>query len=125
MGVQVETANGMPDGLKWFFAVALMAAAIGGFYYWPEQPLLLRVVGLLLAGGISVAVILRTEQGRTAWGVVKESRAEVRKVVWPTRKETLQTTLIVIVMVAVIAIMLWAVDGLLAFIMRQLLGREG
>jgi preprotein translocase subunit SecE len=54
---------------------------------------------------------------------MRESRTELRKIVWPTRNETLQTTLIVIAMVALVAIILWMLDGMLAWIMRLLLGQ--
>nr|VFK67347.1 MAG: preprotein translocase subunit SecE [Candidatus Kentron sp. UNK]VFK72694.1 MAG: preprotein translocase subunit SecE [Candidatus Kentron sp. UNK] len=113
----------IPDGIKWFFGVVILVAAISGFYYWSDQSGLLRVIGLLVAFGIVGAIILRTEQGRFAWNAVKEARMEVRKVIWPSRKETVQTTMIVVSVVFVMAIILWALDGLLGFIMRYLLGQ--
>nr|VFJ70238.1 MAG: protein translocase subunit secE/sec61 gamma [Candidatus Kentron sp. FW] len=100
-----------------------LVMAIGGFYYWSEWPWLLRLIGLLGAFGLVGAIILQTTQGQLAWNTVKEARMEVRKVVWPTRKETMQTTMIVISVVFVMAIMLWALDGLLGLIMRHLLGQ--
>ena len=125
MGAGVETTTGMPDGLKWSAVIVLMGAALTGFYYYPEQSLLLRVIGLLVVVGVSLAIVLQTEKGRVGWGFVRDARTEVRKVVWPTRKETVQTTLLVMAMVTLVAIFLWMLDGLLAWIVRMLLGTGG
>ncbi len=115
----------MADNLKWTLVVALLAGALGAFYYFADESLLLRVIGLVAVTGIAVAIALQTAKGRLAWSMVGEARLEVRKVVWPTRKETIQTTGIVIAMVAVMALLLWALDGLLGYLMRQLLGHGG
>lgn len=111
--------------MKWALVVLLLAGGVGGFYHFADQSLLLRVVGLIVVAGIVVAIALQTAKGRLAWSMVGEARMEVRKVVWPTRKETAQTTGIVIAMVAVVALFLWGLDGLLGYLMRQLLGHGG
>jgi len=115
----------MADSIKFIFAGLLTAAAVGGFYAFPDQSLLLRVIGLLVAAGIVTAILLQTAVGRRAWAFVGEARNEVRKVVWPTRKETVQTTLVVIAMVVVIAILLWFVDVFLMWAVRLLTGQGG
>jgi preprotein translocase subunit SecE len=125
VGTRLETANGMQDGIKWFFAITLLVGGVGGFYYYADQSLLLRVIGLLLAAGVCAAILLQTDQGRNAWRMAQDARTEVRKVVWPTRKETVQTTGIVIAMVSVVAVILWLFDSLLGFILRQFLGHGG
>jgi preprotein translocase subunit SecE len=125
MGVSVETSNGMPDQVKWLTAAALLAGAVVAFYYFGDRSLLLRVIGLIVVGGIAAAVAFQTDKGREAWEFMRDSRIELRKVVWPTRKETMQTTLIVIAVVALTAVMLWLLDGLLAWIVRLLLGQGG
>jgi len=125
MGVSVETNSGIPDQLKWSTVAVLLAGAVVAFYYFGDQSLLLRVIGLIVVGGIAAAVAFQTERGREAWEFMRESRTELRKVVWPTRKETLQTTLIVIAVVALTAVILWIFDGLLAWIVRLLLGQGG
>ncbi len=125
MGVRIDTASGMADGIKWFVAIALIVGAIGAFYYYGEESLLLRVIGLVVVVGVSGAIALQTEKGRTAWRTVQDARTEVRKVVWPTRKETVQTTGVVIVMVSVMALILWGFDSLLGLLMRQFLGHGG
>ncbi len=110
------------DGLKWALALLLLSGAIGAFYYFADQSLLLRVIGLLIAGGFSAAIMLQTGKGRIAWEFMQEARTEVRKVVWPTRKETVQTTLIVIAMVTIVAIFLWLLDMFLAWGIRSFIG---
>lgn len=121
----VEPTGGAADTGKWVLVVALVLGALAGFYYWSEQSQLLRVVGLLAALGIAGYIAFTTERGRFAWDFLKESRTEVRKVVWPTRQETTQTTLIVLAMVMVVALFLWLLDSVLGWIVRLLLGRGG
>jgi preprotein translocase subunit SecE len=115
----------MLDATKWFAALALVAAAVAGFYAFADYSLLLRVSALLLAGGLALVILAQTEKGSLAWGVVREARAEVRKVVWPTRKETVQTTAVVIAMVSLVAVILWGLDGVLGFVVRRLLEHGG
>ena len=113
------------DPVKWVGAFAILAAGIAGFYYWSDESLLLRVIGLLALGALSLFIAVQTEKGRSAWDFVREAHTEVRKVVWPTRKETTQMTLIVIAMVALVAVILWVLDGILAWLVRLLLGTGG
>ncbi len=117
--------GGIPDNLKWIAASALLIAGISAFYYFGEQSLLLRVIGLLILIAVVTAVVLQTEKGRIGWEFVRDARTEVRKVVWPTRRETLQTTGIVIVMVGLVAVMLWMLDTFLGWLVRILLGQGG
>jgi preprotein translocase subunit SecE len=86
---------------------------------------LLRVVGLLLAIALSVVIAVQTERGRFLWDFMRDSRTEVRKVVWPTRQETIQTTLIVMAVVAVMAVIMWALDSFLGFLVSLLLEQGG
>jgi len=125
MGARVETAGKMQDTLKWLFVTLLLGAAVTAFYYYGEESLLLRVIALLIVAGVAASIAFTTEKGRAAWEFMRESRTELRKVVWPTRKETTQTTLVVIGVVALVAIFLWMVDGILSWIVRLLLGHGG
>jgi preprotein translocase subunit SecE len=115
----------MADKLKLLTALAVIIAAIGGFYYYADVSLLLRVLAMLVAVGIAVAVVMQTAIGQQAWAYVGDARTEVRKVVWPTRKETVQTTLIVMVMVLVVATLLWIFDMGLASAVKMLTGQGG
>jgi len=123
MASRLETAGRWQDGLKWAVVAGLLGIGVGAFYYFGGESLLLRVIGLLIIGGAAAAVAFTTEKGRSTWEFMRDSRTELRKVVWPTRKETTQTTLVVIGVVALVAVILWSIDGILGWIVRQLLGQ--
>ena len=115
----------MSDKLKLGLAVLVLAAGIGAFYYFSELSAFVRVLGVLVAGGVAVAVALQTETGRGVRDFVLESRGEVRKVVWPTRAETVQATLVVMGMVVVMAILMWFLDAVLLWAVRLLTEPRG
>ena len=125
MGAKLEIVEAVPDSAKWLLAAGLLLAGVGAFHYYEDQSLLFRVIGLLIIVIIAAAVASQTEKGRIAWEFVRDARTEVRKVVWPTRRETLQTTGIVIVAVSLVALMLWMLDSLLGWLVRLLLGQGG
>lgn len=125
MNSNVETTGMKLDTLKLGLALLIALAALVGFYFYADQSLLYRVVGLLTAAGISVAIALQTEKGRHIWGYFHDAQIEVRKVVWPTRQETIQTTLIVIIMVVIVAIILWLLDMFLGWSIGLLMGHGG
>ena len=125
MSVKAEPqtqANGAStqDKVKWAAAILLLVAGLAGFYYYAERSLLLAWVGVLVATALAVALAYRTERGREIAGFLKEAQIEVRKVVWPTRAETMQTTLAVLVVVVVIGVGLWLLDLFLGWLVQQL-----
>jgi preprotein translocase subunit SecE len=122
MTTQVETPDTRLDWLKWAASLALVASGLVAFYYFEGHSLLLRVVGLLVVLGVAGAILLKTGVGRSAADFVGEARVEVRKVVWPTRKETVQTTSLIIAMVTLFAVLLWLLDMMLAWGVRALIG---
>jgi len=115
----------MADKLKFLAAIAVIAAAISGYYYYADESMLLRILAILAALGVSVAIMMQTATGRDAWAFIGGARNEVRKVVWPTRKETVQTTMIVMAMVLLIAIILSGFDWLLSSAVKMLTGQGG
>jgi preprotein translocase subunit SecE len=115
----------MADKIKFVVAALVISGALAAFYYYGHESLLLRVLGLLAATGIAATVFFQTSAGRQTLAYLGEARTEVRKVVWPSRKETVQGTLAVIAMVIVIAVILWIFDSILAWIVRTLVGRGG
>ncbi|MEA3274958.1 MAG: preprotein translocase subunit SecE [Pseudomonadota bacterium] len=125
MNAQAEAGGTGLDTVKLVAAAILLIAGIYGFYHFDAYSTLLRVIGLLAIGGVAAAVALQTEQGRRLWQFAGDSRNEVRKVVWPTRQETLQTTLVVIVMVLILGIVLWLFDTVLMGVLRFLTGQGG
>ncbi len=122
MNSNVETTSGKLDTLKLGLALLILIAALVGFYFYADEALLYRVIGLLTAVGISVGIALQTDKGREVWGYFHDAQIEVRKVVWPTRKETVNTTLLVIGMVIIVAIILWLLDMFLGWSIGMLMG---
>jgi len=112
------------DTVKLVVALLIAVAAMAAFYIYPEQSMLLRVGGLLLGGGVAVAIALQTGKGRNTWGFFHGAQIEVRKVVWPTRQETVQTTLLVILVVILLSIILFFLDWGLAQTIGLLMGQR-
>jgi preprotein translocase subunit SecE len=110
----------MADKLKVALALALVAAGVVGFYLLSEQALVLRVLSVLAGLGAAVAVASQSEPGRRFVGFARESVTETKKVVWPSRKETVQTTGMVFAFVVVMAIFLWLTDKSLEWVLYDL-----
>ena len=122
MDSKTESQGSKSDLIRLVAAFSLVAVAIAGFYYYADQSLLLRVVGLLIATGIAVFIAFKTGQGHQLWQFFRDAQIEVRKVVWPTRDETVKATFFVLVMVLVVAVFLWLLDLLLGSIVKTLTG---
>ncbi|AHK79757.1 preprotein translocase subunit SecE [Ectothiorhodospira haloalkaliphila] len=107
------------DTVKLLAAVGLLVAGVTGFYWFADQSTLLRVLGLLAFAAVSVGIIFTTAKGRTLAAFLTDARTEVRKMVWPSRTETLQTALVVIAITILVAIFLWLIDMLLGWSIRE------
>jgi preprotein translocase subunit SecE len=125
MNSSAEAGGAGLDIAKLAGAALLLVGGLFAFYYFAEWYVLLRVFLLLAIGGAAVAVAFQTQPGRQLWQFVSDARMEVRKVVWPTRQETIQTTLVVMAMVVVLGIVLWLFDMILMGILRFLTGHGG
>ncbi len=124
MSSETENTGSGFDTALLFLALGVLAASITGFYYFQDQANdLVRVLGMLAGGALAIVIAMQTGIGRTAWGYIQGSRIELRRVVWPTRKETLQTTLMIMVVVLILALFLWGLDALLLWAMKLLTGR--
>ncbi len=122
----VTEANTSTDYAKWAIAIGLLVLGIFGFYHYSEeQPAVVRVLGMLVLFGLAAYTAFQTQKGVSTWGFLKDARTEVRKVVWPTRQETLQTTLAVVVMVIITGILLWLLDMFLLWAVQILTGQGG
>lgn len=110
------------DGLKWGVVALLLIAAIGGNYYFGQESVLLRAVGVVVAVAVAGLIAMQTLKGRTAVSFAKESRTEVRKVVWPTRQEAIQTTGIVLVVTLLMSLLLWGLDSVLFWLVGLVTG---
>ncbi len=113
------------DWLKWLVAILLFIAGLVANYYYNSQPWPLRLLGWLALLGIIGALAFQTRIGKQALEFVRESRMELRKVYWPTRQETIQTTMVVAAMVVVLALILWGIDGILMWLIGWLTGQRG
>jgi len=132
MNTQAEPAASVSDIVKQAFSVLFVVAGVAAFYYFStdhsyfkEVRLLYRVLGLVVVVLIALGLMLTTDLGRTVWNFVLESKQEVRKVVWPTREETMRTTLLVFAMVFIVGLILWLLDMFLFWGVRLLTGQGG
>ena len=125
MNASAEVESGGLDTVKLILALGILTAGVAGFYLFEEYSQLLRVLGLLGMVVVSVLIVLQTAMGRNVWKFAADARTEVRKVVWPTRQETIQTTLIVMFVVLLMGIFLWLVDMMLLSIVKTLTGQGG
>lgn len=126
--VTLKSDKSKKSGMDWFFwsiAILLLLAGIVANHYYSQIMLPLRMlawVGVLVVAAFSAS---RTSLGKNLVEFVKDARLELRKVVWPTKQETVQTTLVVIAMVIVLALILWGIDGFLMWIISWLTGQRG
>ena len=117
-----QSGSSVLEGVKWVIVAALVATAVAGNSYFSEFSPLYRALGVLVVGLLAAFVALQTEQGKAFNQLRKDSMVELRKVVWPTRQETLQTTLIVLVFVLIVALLLFVLDWLLNGAISMLIG---
>jgi len=125
MGMNTEAQASGLDTVKLAAAGLLLAGAVVAFYWFSDEPLLVRVLGLLGSAAVSVLLASQTAIGRSIWGFLVNTRTEVRKVVWPTRAETTQTVLAVLFVVVLMGVLLWLLDMFLLWAVRLLTGQGG
>ena len=104
------------DTLKMASAVAILLSSVFSFYYFAELSVLIRVLAVIFSVILSLLIFFSTQRGIIFWDFLQGSRVEMRKVVWPTKQETIQTTLTVFVFVLVLGIFFWLLDFLLLYI---------
>jgi preprotein translocase subunit SecE len=122
MNPKAEAPDSRFDLVKWLVVVLLVVVGVVGNQYYSAQPILYRVLALLVIAAVAAYVGLQTGKGKAFFVLAKEARAEIRKVVWPTRQETTQTTLIVVAVVLVMALLLWGLDSLLGWLVSLIVG---
>ncbi len=123
MNTQTEASTNVFDVVKQVFSVVFVIAGIAAFYYFSDVKLIYRVLGLLAVSGGIVAMLVTTAWGSTISTFIIDSKIEVRKIVWPTRDETIRTTLLVFAMVSVVSLVLWLLDTFLFWGVRLLTGQ--
>jgi len=110
------------DLLKWVIVAAVFGAAVWGNAHYAESPLLYRALALTAAAIVALGVAAQTVQGGAFLELAKAARTEIRKVVWPTRQEATQTTLVVVVVVLIMSLLLWGLDTFLGWLASKLIG---
>ena len=122
MGVVTEEKQCRLDGLKWLVVSLLVGGAIYANWYFSAESALYRVIGLVLVLLIAAFVASKTEKGAAIIELSIGARTEWRKVVWPTKQERNQTTLIVVAVILLMALILWGIDSLLSWIASLIMG---
>jgi preprotein translocase subunit SecE len=125
METKVEAEPTFVDTAKLALAVAIIVASIVGYYYFPDAPVALRALGVLVALGLAAFVALQSVQGQSIWRFIQGARVELRKVVWPTREETIQTTIAVFVFASIMGVFFWLLDLFLLFVTSRITGQGG
>lgn len=122
MSAKVEAKTFRLDGLKWLVVLVLIGAAIAGNSYYAEFPLLYRVLAMVALFLVALVAAVNTAKGNALWNLLREAQTEVRRVVWPSRQEATQTTLIVVVFVLIMALILWGLDSALGWAASKVIG---
>ena len=124
MSVNTESQGGgkAKDTLLWSLVFIILAAAVVGNYLLNDVVAAVRALGVVVVIAAAGAVALQTTKGKATLAFARESRLEVRKVVWPTRQEAIQTTLIVLAVTAVMGLLLFILDGALVWLVNLITG---
>ena len=123
--VKAQDSNSKLDIFLWFLVGLLVCAAIGVDYYFSEIAWALRLAGWIILACVLIFIISQTGKGKQIWKFAKESRIEMRKVVWPTRPEATRTTIIVACLVLLTALIMWGADSILLWLIGWLTGQRG
>ena len=122
MSSSAEAQDSRGDIFKWAVVVLLVATGVIGNNYFSAESLLYRLIAVLVLAGLAGFFALKTAKGKAFFVLAKEAKTEIRRVVWPTRQETMQTTLIVLAVVIFMSLVLWGVDSLLGWIVSAVIG---
>ena len=128
MNAQVEDTSKVFDVVKQGLSLVLVVAGVAAFYYFSDTPgftMLYRVLMLVAIILVSIGIMATTARGKGIWGFALESKQEVRKVVWPSREETIRTTLLVFGLVFLVGLILWFLDMFLFWGIKSLTGQGG
>jgi preprotein translocase subunit SecE len=122
METKVEEQPTIVDTAKIALAVVIVLAGLVVYYYFGNVPTFVRALGILVALGLAAVVALTSLQGRTLWKFVQGARVELSKVVWPTKDETIQTTLVVLIVAVIGGVIFWTLDFFLLWITTRITG---
>ena len=111
-----QEESSLLDTLKLLGSVLILLVGIISYYYLIQISILFRVLMVLASVVVSLVIFFQTQRGKTLWEFFQGSRVEIKKVIWPTKQETFQTTLTVFVFVLIMGIFFWLLDFLLLFL---------
>jgi preprotein translocase subunit SecE len=124
METQDETAPTLFDTVKLIVALAILVGSVFGYYYYANASVLYRAVGVFVGFVVAVVIAFQSAQGKTLWAFIQGSRVEMRKVVWPTRQETFQTTVVVLVFATIMGVFFLLLDLSLRWFTTMVMGTE-
>lgn len=120
-----STASSPLDKVKIFLAIAIVVGGVAGYYVYEDAPAVVRIGAVIFSLAVATAVFLTSGVGRDLWRFIQGSRIELRKVVWPNRQETGQTTLVIIFFVIIMGVFFWLLDMFLMWATKMLTGQGG
>ncbi len=115
MNAKVENPSSPFDLVKMILAVAVLLGGIVSYYYFENESQLIRVAGVLLSVVLSIVLFMQTRMGKDLWDFIQGSKIEIRKVIWPNRQETMQTTVAVIGFTVIMGVFFWLLDMFLSW----------
>ena len=122
MNARTDSSVNILDITKWLVVVAIVLGGIYANTVYATVALIYRALAGVGIAAVAATIALQTEHGRAAWNLAKEARVEVRKVVWPSREETTQTTLVVVLVVALVGLLMWGLDSGLSWGVHAVIG---
>jgi preprotein translocase subunit SecE len=123
METKVEEQPTFVDTAKLALAILIVLAGLVSYYYFADSSALLRALGVIVALAVAAVVALSSLQGRLLWKFIQGARVELNKVVWPSREETIQTTLVVLVVALVGGVFFFLIDRFLLWLTTWIMGR--
>jgi preprotein translocase subunit SecE len=125
MDTKVDREPTALDTAKLALALVILIGGIVGYYYYGDLPVVVRAIGVIVATIVAAWVAMQTTRGQVLWRFIQASRVELRKVVWPTREETVQTTIAVLIFAAVMGVFFFLLDLTLQSVMQWVMSQRG
>jgi preprotein translocase subunit SecE len=123
MDSKADTGATALDTVKLVAAAGVLVGGVVAYYYYADVAVVIRAVGVLVALGLAVLILLQASQGKALLRFATAARVELRKVVWPTREETIQTTVAVMIFTLIMGLFFWFLDMFLLWFTRLLTGQ--
>ena len=122
MSAEAQENNYRLDAAKWLVVLALLAGAVYANIYFSAESVFYRSLGFLFVAAIAVAIAVQTQKGHAFWELILSARTEWKRIVWPTKQERNQTTMLVVAVVFVLSLLLWLLDLLFGWLFGMFLG---